>query len=429
MNVARITACCVTLVATVGLRAKPAAAAAAPGRLVASQEPGWPQWRGPRRDGICDETGLLRSWPEGGPRLVWTISDLGVGYASPIVAGGRLYITGDRDQKLHIFAFDLNGKLKWQTTNGRYWAKPWPGSRSCCVVDGGRLFHMNAHGRVVCLDPADGEELWAVNILERFAGKNIRWALSECLLVDGERVIVTPGGAKALMAALDRNTGETLWATEPVDDVTAAYGSPILFALGGRRHLVNYSSHQAFGVDADTGKLLWRLPWPSGESLIGPTPVFDRNAVLVSSSARNGGATVRIELAVGDQGVEAKSIWTSPVDDMHGGSVLVGGRLYGSGHVNEPHLVCLDPQTGKVLYRAADPPRGAVLWAQGRLYFLAINGAMSLLEPGVDGFAVRGQFQAMTPKKKDAWTHPVICHGRLYLRYHDTLYCYDIKDE
>ena len=211
--------------------------------------------------------------------------------------------------------------------------------------------------------------------------------------------------------------------------VTAAYASPILFALGGRRHLVNYSSHQAFGVDADTGKLLWRLPWPSGESLIGPMPVFDRNAVLVSSSARNGGATVRIELAVGDQGVEAKSIWTSPVDDMHGGSVLVGGRLYGSGHVNEPHLVCLDPQTGKVLYRAADLPRGAVLWAQGRLYFLALNGAMSLLEPGVDGFAVRGQFQAVTPKKKDAWTHPVICHGRLYLRYHDTLYCYDIKDE
>ena len=183
--------------------------------LITSPEPGWPQWRGPRRDGISDEKDLLQSWPEGGPKLLWKIDGIGAGWSCPIIVGQRIYITGDVGEDLVIFALNLNGEVQWKIKNGRNWKNPYPGARACCVFSEGRLYHMNAHGRVVCLDAASGKELWAVNILERFDAKNITWALSECLLVDGPRLIVTPGGRKALMAALDKRTGKTIWITEP----------------------------------------------------------------------------------------------------------------------------------------------------------------------------------------------------------------------
>ena len=162
--------------------------------LIASPEQGWPQWRGPRRDNICDETGLLQQWPEEGPKLIWKISGLGRGYSAPIVTGGRIYIAGDVGDELHVFAFDLDGKQVWQAKNGRAWKGPSPGARASCTFSAGNLYHMNAHGRVACLDAATGREIWAVEVLERFEGKNITWALSENLLVDGNNVVVTAGG-------------------------------------------------------------------------------------------------------------------------------------------------------------------------------------------------------------------------------------------
>ncbi len=227
-----------------------------PGTLVASKEAGWPQWRGPRRDGISDEKGLLQAWPEGGPKLVWKIGGLGQGWSCPIVTGGSIYITGDVGEDLVVFAFDPEGKPRWKAVNGRSWTGQYPGSRGACVYDGGALYHLNAHGRVACLDTRTGRETWAVDVLERFDGAGILWGLSECLLVDGPRVIVTPGGKKGAMAALDRKTGETLWASDPIEGNSAGYGSPILFELGGRRYLVSCPSKHAFGVEADTGRNL-----------------------------------------------------------------------------------------------------------------------------------------------------------------------------
>src|SRR5574340_339127 len=174
-----------------------------PDGLIASPEPGWPQWRGPRRDGISAEKGLLQGWPEDGPRLVWKAGELGTGWSSPIVVGNRLYITGDVDDDLVIFALDLDGKPQWRAVNGKAWKGAVPGARACCAFSEGRLYHLGAHGRVACLDAASGKELWAVDVLERFQSRNVTWGLSECLLVDRARLIVTPGGKTALVAAPD----------------------------------------------------------------------------------------------------------------------------------------------------------------------------------------------------------------------------------
>jgi len=395
------------------------------GRLIASNQPAWSQWRGPRRDGTCDETGLLKSWPEGGPKLRWTASRLGRGYSSTIIARGMLYITGDVGDQLHIFALDLDGKGKWRVKNGRSWKRSHPGSRASCAYDDGKLYHMNAHGRVVCLDAATGKETWAVNILQRFDGKNIRWGLSECLLIDGPRVIVTPGGKKAMMAALDKKTGKTVWASESLGDDKAGYASPILFALGGRRHLVSFSSRHAFSVDADTGKLLWKRHCPTLYEVLASIPVYHDGAVFI---ARPDGKDIGMScLRIGDKGTGVTQVWHSPLNNLTGGVVLVDGFLYGAGYKKNDGWLCVDARTGKVRYEKRDLNSGSVLYADGRLYCLSERGEMALLKPTADGFETLGRFRLVAGCRTDVWPHPVIHNRRLYLRYHRKLYCYDIR--
>jgi outer membrane protein assembly factor BamB len=422
----------------------------ATGRLLALDEPGWPQFRGPRRDAICTETGLLQSWPEAGPPLLWETGGLGRGYSSPTIVKDTLYITGDVGNDLVIFAFDLAaaGKekappIKWKTTNGRAWKRSHPGARATVTFSDGRLYHMNAHGRAACLDAATGEERWAVNVLERFEGGNIQWGISECLLVDGDRVIVTPGGKKALMAALDKNTGKTVWTTPPLEftrtyrfggktvdpprrDVDAAgYASPILFEMDGRRLLCRSTGQHIFCVDADTGELVWKEKVYARFEVIGSMPVFCGDGVFFTASDEYGGHYFRVR--VEDGRVRFTEAWDTPVDNCHGSFVFTDGHIYGSGYRRFKPWVCLDAETGEMEYQKADLAIGAGLWADGRLYALSQRGRLALLEPTPDGFQTRGQFQFTRHRKRDCWAHPVVLDGRLYLRYHARLACYDVR--
>ncbi len=399
--------------------------AAPSGKLVASKEPGWPQWRGPRRDGICDEKRLLPSWPEAGPNLLWKTAGLGRGWSSPIVTGGSLYITGDVGEDLLIFAFDLEGKLRWKSANGRAWTREYPGARASCVYDEGLVYHMNAHGRVACLDARTGRESWAVDTLQRFEGKVITWGLSECLLVDGPRLIVTPGGKKGAMAALDKKTGETVWASDPIEENNAGYGSPILFELEGRRHLVNCSSRHAFGLDADTGRGLWKRSRPSEYQALCFTPVFSGDGVYVTTPGRNGGTLYRLGLKEDPPRVE--TVWDTPLDTLQGGTVLVDGILYGSGYEGFKGWAAVDLATGRPRYSTRDLPSGSAIHADGLLYCLSERGEMALIRPEPAAFKFVGRFPLTAERRQDVWTHPVICDGRLYLRYHETLFCYDVR--
>jgi len=407
---------------------KPAALVAEPGAqgLIASPEPDWPQWRGPRRDGISDEKGLLAEWPEDGPKLLWRVGGLGKGWSSPIVVNGTLYVTGELDDQLVLFALDLQGAPRWQNSNGRAWKGPYPGARATCAYAEGRIYLMNAYGRTACFDATTGAEIWAVDVLDRFQARNITWALSECLLVDGPRVIVTPGGEKGLVAALDRHTGRTLWTTPPIDDERTSHSSPILFQYAGRRIIANCSASYGFGVDADTGELLWTVPLRNRFGTNVATPVYHAGSIFYVTPFTDLGR--RFHLQPGPSGIAAEHVWTSPIDTVTGGAVLVGDTLFAAGYRRSKWWFAIDWETGETKHELKDFTTGAALYADGRLYVLDERGEVGLLAPGSEGLEVAGRFRLIEDRVRDAWAHPVLHAGRLYLRYHDSLWCYDATE-
>lgn len=429
-----------------GMLLNAAAAETLPGtrrQLTRSAEPDWPQWQGPRRDGISEETGLLQAWPEV-PELLWKAEGLGFGYSAPILVRDRLYLTGDVGDDLVLFALDLQGRVMWRAKNGAGWRTPYPGARASCTVSENRVYHMNAHGRVACYDALSGRELWGFNVFERFGGKNITWAISENLLIDGPRLIVTPGGSKALMAALDKKSGETVWQSEPLrlkspanagqlgtDEAnpgfdSCGYGSPILMESNGRRWIVGTSLRHVFGVDAETGKLLWTHPFPTRYSVIAATPALVGEDIFVTApDTPRGGQLLRILETNNTARIE--TVWHTPLDTCHGSVVYVAGTLYGSWYRKAKGWAAIDAATGAVRYQRNDLDQGSVLWADGRLYCLTQDGEMLLVKPEANGFEIAGRFPLTSEKKDDAWAHPVIVNKRLYLRYHETLYCYDVS--
>jgi outer membrane protein assembly factor BamB len=404
---------------------------AAPDGPIASPEAGWPQFRGPRRDGISDETGLLPVWPPGGPKLTWKAEGLGRGWSSPIVANGAAVITGDVASDLVIFCFDLEGKLKWKATNGKAWKGSHPGARACPVYSQGLLYHLNAHGRVAALDAASGREVWSVNILERFESEIPTWGLTECLLVDGGRLIVTPGGSKTLLVALDTRDGRTVWMSEPIPGERASYAPPILFRMGGRRLLGGCSSRHGFGVDAGTGKLLWRVPLPNPHDVNACGPAYGDGRVFYVTPDGTAGAQYR--LVESADGVQADLAWRSPIDTAQGGVILKEGALYAGAFKNTQSMQRIDWATGRTRYELkltkgkTHYASSAILWADGRIYCLSEDGLVSLLSPTAGTFDVAGHFRLVTAGPRDVWAHPVVSAGRLYLRYHETLWCYDVR--
>ena len=407
----------------------PADIEGATGRLVVSPEPGWPQWRGRRRDGVSDETGLLQSWPEGGPKLLWEKTGMGRGYSAPVVTRGRIYVTGDVNKQLRIFALGLSGDVQWRATNGQGWPRVNPGSRSSCTIGGGRLYHLNAHGRAVCLDAATGKEIWVVDVMKRFGTPELRpWGLAESVVVDGERVIVTPASAECAMAALSTETGETLWTSEPLANDWPGDASPILVEVAGRRQAVACTDGQVFGVDVATGRLLWSHRVSKGRCDIG-TPMLYGQAICQGHVDHESCGVARIDLRADEGGVKAHCAWVAESPGIeHSGAVIVDGLLYGSGH--KPDCVCLDLETGEAKHKSRAFSAGPLIYADGRLYCVGeCTGKISLVEPTPTGFRVAGQF-GLSPKGKcDIRAHPVICGGRLYLRCHETLYCYDVRTQ
>jgi len=387
---------------------------------IQGREGNWPQWRGPNRDGVSTETGLLKQWPEGGPPLLWTARGCGKGFSTVSIVNGLIYTTGDTRAECLVIALDLDGKLKWGTPIGRAWTKEYPGARTIPTVSGGRVYAFSGHGEVACLDARTGERIWWRDAVKDFGGKVIRWGLAESVLVDGNNVICTPGGKDACLVALDKGTGETVWTSKGVSD-EPGYSSPIFFEFGGVRQVVTLTSKGLVAVRADTGEFLWRYAPRSGNLCV-PTPIYSDGGVFTAYYHFPGG---KVGLAAADAQVTATETWrTDHMQNYHGGVVLVNGYLYGN---HKKGWSCIDFQTGELMYSSRGIGEGSLTCADGMLYCLNERGTLALVKATPKAYTLVSQFRIPEGGRGPTWAHPVVCGGRLYLRHGDRLYAFGIK--
>jgi len=384
----------------------------------------WPQFHGPRRDNLSAETGLLKQWPPGGPKLLWTAKGIGHGFSTVAIAGGLIYTAGNIGPDTVITALDLDGKTQWTAKNGPADKHDRPGTRSTPTLDGDRLYHESSDGDLACLEAKTGKAVWSLNILKKFAGRQPSWGLAESPLIDGNKVICVPGGVNAGLAALDKMTGETAWVCKETTD-KPGYASPIAIECGGIRQVVTMMEKSVVGVRADTGKLLWRVPHVAYADETVSTPIFHDRFVFVSTLGP--GASQCIELSGEGDGIAAKAAWQSKaLDSHHGGVLLLDGYLYGS--ATRGKWLCLELKTGKVIYDADGVGKGSLTYADGMLYTYSENGgAVGLVKATPEGHQLVSQFRIPAGGQGPCWAHPVVCGGRLYLRHGDFLYCYGIK--
>jgi len=389
--------------------------------------PCWPRFHGPRGDNISTETGLLKQWPPEGPKLLWTAEQLGFGYSSVTIAHETIYTAGNIDERTAVTALDLDGKVRWRFDEYPAFVGHMLGTRATPTIDGERLYHKTPLGDVFCLSAKTGEKIWGLNILEKFGSENITWALAESLLVDGDRVICSPGGPQTAVVALDKMTGRTVWKSASADGDLASYSSPILVEYGGLRLILAMTANALIGINADTGRLLFRYPHETQYGANVANPVFHEGQVFVSSGYRGGSEAVK--LTVDGDDVTAEKVWGSEeLDCHHGGVILVDGYLYGASHVfNNGKWICLDWKTGEMKYAEKGVGKGSATYAEGMLYTLSEMHIMGLVKATPDGHELNGRFEIPDLGKSTSRGHPVICGGRLYIRHNEYLYAYDIK--
>jgi len=397
--------------------------------IATAQTPGdggfWPQFHGPLRNNISQETGLLKWWPVGGPTLLWTARGLGQGYSTVSIADGRIYTAGDIDGKTIVTALDMAGATLWQAENGQGWMGDRPGSRGTPTVDGDFVYHESPQGDVVCLRAATGEKVWARNILQEFHSQNIMWGLSESLLIDGDRVVCSPGGPDASLVALDKHTGDVVWKAPSTGEL-AGYASPVIADHNGLRMILTLTLKAAIGVNADTGDLLFHLQHVSyaDENIL--APIYHEGYLIVTSLAVG---TIEWKLDVADGKVSLTEVWRSKeLDQHHGGAVLAGGYLYGSGALfNQGKWVCVDLATGKRTYAEGGVGKGCLTYADGMLYTVSETGTVGLVPATPTEHKVVSRFYVPEGVEGPVWAHPVVCGGRLYLRHGEFLYAYDVR--
>jgi outer membrane protein assembly factor BamB len=383
----------------------------------------WPQWRGPNRDGVSTEKGLLQQWPQSGPARVWVISGLGGGYGALAISGDRVFVQGLVNRNSIVSVVNrADGKPLWsKAIGGASDNDRGPGPRATPTVDGDRVYVLSENGDLMCLKVQDGTQVWQRNILKEFGGHNIGWLISESPLVDGDHVIVTPGGRGAGMVALNKMTGATVWTTKELSD-EAGYSSPIVADVQGVRTIMTLTGEAGVGVRASDGKLMWRHTKPANRTANVATPIFYDNKVFYTSNYDTGAALLGLTAKNGEVAA-AEIYFTREMQNHHGGVVLVDGYLYG---YNNSILTCLEFATGKMMWRNRSVGKGAVTYADGRLYLLGENQTVGLADASASGYTERGRFR-IDDQGWPTWAHPVVSGGRLYIRNQGTLTSYDVR--
>jgi outer membrane protein assembly factor BamB len=390
-------------------------------------EPDWPQFRGPNRDDLSKDTGLLKKWPEGGPTLDWKGTGVGSGYSSLAIAGERIYTLGNKGATTHLHALDRKtGKHLWSVEVGKA-----GGNLGCTpTVDGDRVYTVAQEGDLACVDTATKKVVWKKNFRTDFGGRYGGWRYCESPLIDGDRLICTPGGTDAIMVALNKKTGEVVWKTpSPFRNTRAGYSSAVVAEVGNVRHYVQVTDVGTLGVRASDGKVLWTYGKFAGNTANIPTPIVLGDHVFTAVGYGRGGSLLKL-VADGD-GVKAEEVYHKrELTNRHGGVVLVGGHVYGD-YDQAGTPFCADVKTGKVLWTRKRDRRGgsgsaAVTYADGHLYFLYQDGTMALVKASTAGYDEVSRFK-VPGISSPAWAHPVVVGGKLYLRGNNAVYCYDVK--
>ncbi len=397
------------------------------GVRVVGAEFDWPQWRGPNRDGTSAETGLLKQWPTHGPPLAWKNEGVGAGFSGVSVVDGKVFTVGDSTDASFIYALnEADGRQLWAAKLG----KPgggggYPGPRCTPTVVGGLVYALGQFGDLVCVEANTGKERWRKNLDTDFHGEMMSgWGYSESPLVDGGRLVCTPGGPQGTMIALNKDTGAQIWRTKGLKD-TAAYSSIIVAEIGGKQQYVQLTAASVFGVAPESGKVLWRAP-RGGDTAVIPTPIFHDNCVYVSSGYGNGCNLFRIHSEGGQ--FRAEQVYANKVMvNHHGGVIQVGEYLYG--YSDGKGWICQNFKTGSMVWEEKRQlGKGAILYADGQLYLRSEDtGRMELIDASAEGYQSHGRFDQPNRSDAQAWPHPVIAHGKLYLRDQGVLLCYRVK--
>lgn len=390
----------------------------------------WPGWRGPDRNSLSTETGLLKQWPKAGPTLFWKATGLGDGFSTPSLAAGMVFLLGTEGKQEFVIALDASdGKRRWATPIGQM-AGGHPGPRCTPTIDGKLLYAISSDGKLACMETANGTVRWKKDLKADFAGRWGSWAYAESPLIDGDVLVCTPGGDKNTLVALNKETGQRIWSASPQGlpggkraYTTAAYSSVVAGEIAGVKQYVQFLSGGVIGVAAKDGALLWHYDKPANRTANCSTPVVRDDCVFAASGYGTGGGLARITR--NNDGFSAnEAYFVNQLQNHHGGMILIGDHIYGTGSST---LLCVNFKSGKIAWQDRSVGKGSLAYADGHLYLRSENGPVALVEATPAGYRENGRFNQPDRSSKRAWPHPVVAGGRLYLRDQDVLLCYDVR--
>jgi len=386
-------------------------------------------WREDNRTGVSSETGLLKSWPEDGPPLVWSNTKLPAGHSSPAIGNNTIYLTGLESDNDVLTALDNQGNIKWQTPYGRSWKESNPDSRCTPTIDGDKVYVTSGYGDLACIDASDGNIIWSVKASEMYNGTYGSWGIAESLVIDGEKLYYSPGGPETMTIALNKSTGDLIWKSPGLND-KPGYVSPVLVEYAGIKMLINVSLGHTYAVDVSDGDIVWKVPHSprqGGRDLIKcTTPLFRDGMVYVTGGYDTEGRLIRIA----DDGKSAAVVWNDNVLDVHhGGVVEIDGYIYGANWLSngDGNWCCIKWDTGENMWEEHWNNKGSIISADGMLYIYdEKRGNVGLLRISPQKFDLVSSFQVKLGSGP-FWAHPVIHNGFLYLRHGKALMVYNIK--